>query len=202
MSGQIVYSSTLPDTVRCDLKSGRFMYDLAHWRSEFRFAGPLPLQVTRAPFPIADGPRAPNYAFLPARLASKAEAGDRLPPFRTTQDFYSATEMRYVEYLSRPDVIAGESHGVSDRAHAFPGFDTLMVATGGPLPTPGPDPATDRIVNPVMTRYRGLENGEVVFSGFDGWSWSRADCARLVDAVLTGMWGLTRTVDVRLRPAP
>ena len=74
------------------------------------------------------------------------------------------------------------------------------------LPAPGANPAVDRIVNPVMTHYRGRECGPVVFSGFDCWTWSRADCASLVDAVLQGIWQLQRDpgtgATVKRRPGP
>ena len=46
--------------------------------------------------------------------------------------------------------------------------------------------------NFAMTRYHGSQHGEVVWSGFDIWSFQRAQCIALVDGVLQGMWGLPR----------
>ena len=199
MGGQIVFS---PQGARPDLGPGRFMYDLVHWRSEFRVVTiPVPVEIVRSPFPIGDGRGPARYDRLPTRLASKAEAGDPPPPGRGPDFIFDwTTKDHFVEYLSQPNRIE-ESHAASDRAHDFALLDTLMVATGRYLPAQGPDPAVDRIVNPVMTYYHGYEKGPVMFSGFDVWSWSRADCARLVDAVLTGVWGLTRTPDPG-RPLP
>jgi hypothetical protein len=43
-----------------------------------------------------------------------------------------------------------------------------------------------------MTCYHGRENGSLIFSGFDLWTFRRAQSAQLVDAVLQGMWHLHR----------
>jgi hypothetical protein len=192
-SGERVYSSS---GTRPDLTPGRFMYDLAHWRSEFRFAGPLSVQVTRAPFPVGGARGGPGYSRLPATLVSKREAGDPLPPLRDQTTFYAPTNTHYLEYLSQPNEIPGD-WGASVRGAPGPSsLDTLMVATGPALPPQGADPAMDRVVNPVMTCYHGRDHGSVVFSGFDAWSWSRADCVRLVDVVLGDVWGLTKAPEV------
>jgi hypothetical protein len=43
-----------------------------------------------------------------------------------------------------------------------------------------------------MFYYHGRDNAPFVFTGFDIWSWSRADCQSLVDFVLSDIWGLAR----------
>ncbi len=50
-----------------------------------------------------------------------------------------------------------------------------------------------------MTHYHGAECGSVVFTGFDLWTWARADCRQLVDAVLQGAWGLQRSAEPATR---
>jgi hypothetical protein len=66
-------------------------------------------------------------------------------------------------------------------------LDSLYEATGGALPGPPNNPR-----NVVMTHYHGNENGGVVFTGFDIWTWRRSQCQQLVDGVLRGIWGLPK----------
>ena len=189
-----VYSSL---GLRPDLGPGRFMYDLTHWQSEFRVYGPFTPAVARAPFTSAGLGGANVYTLLPARLRSKSPATDPLWPYRTVSDFYVGNPIYspkgiYLEYLSLPDTILEAKNPSPRHQNEIQALDTLMVATAPQLPVPGSNPAVDRIVNPVMTYYYGGDCGPVVFSGFDCWAWSRADLAQLVDAVLQGVWGLTR----------
>ena len=182
-----VYSS---QGARPDLIAGRFMYDLAHWRSAFTVKLGLPgVRVERSPFPIGGWDGAPSYALLPAELRPRSPATDPLPPLRGS-DFY--TQRLDLEYLSLPNEILEPKNPSPRHQHDIQALDTLFVASGALLPEPGPDPAADRIVNPCMTYYHGVENGPVVFSGFAIWSFARPDCERLVDAVLQGIWGLSR----------
>lgn len=191
---------------RPDLTPGRFMYDLSHWRSEFRAYRPSPVTVTRAPFAGTGRCQADGHALLPALLRPKSPATDPIPPLRIMSDFYTRPRNVSLEGLSLPDTIIEDRCPSPRHRTAIQVFDTLMVATGGLLPPPGPDPTVDRIVNPVMTHYHGSDCGPVVFSGFDVWSWSRADCARLVDAVLQGIWHLPKDAGagttVKRRPGP
>jgi hypothetical protein len=184
-----VYSSV---GLRPDLTAGRFMYDFAHWWSEFHSHRPYPATVTRAPFAGAGRSQTEGLALLPALLRPKSAATDPLPPLRSVSDFYVRTLDVSLEFLSLPNTILEDRNPSPRHAMEVRALDTLMVATNSYLPPPGPNPAVDRIVNPVMTSYHGNECGNVVFSGFDLWSWSRADCARLVDAVLQGIWHLPR----------
>jgi len=66
-------------------------------------------------------------------------------------------------------------------------LDTLMEAQGGSLATliTGQVPAT-------MTYYHGTQAPEFVFSGFDIWTWTKADCISMVDFVLQQIWHLPR----------
>jgi hypothetical protein len=176
-----------------DLKPARFMYDLVHWQSEFRSAQATGVTVSRPPFPIGGWRGAPGYASLPDGLRFKSAATDPPWPFRGSMiDIYRRAEL---EYLSLPDTIVEDAQPSPHHQVLVPVLDTLMVATGSPLPLPGSQPAVSRQVNPVMTYYHGPDCGPVVFSGFNIWTWTRADCVQLVDAVLQGIWGLTRTAD-------
>jgi hypothetical protein len=150
--------------------------------------------VSRAPFPIGTWRGAPHYGLLPEVLRFKSTATDPPWPFRSgnTGAFYRSTDL---EYLRAPNAIVADVQTSPRHEVLVPVLDTLMVATGSPLPLPDPNPAIDRRVNPVMTYYHGPDCGPVVFSGFDVWTWSRPDCVQLVDAVLQGIWGLTRTAD-------
>jgi hypothetical protein len=170
-----------------ELVEGRFMYDFAHWRSEFR-VGTSPAQLRQAPFPIGR-PGGPNYSMLPDAIGPKSPTTDPLPPLRNNpSDFYRS--VLPLEFLTQPNAILEDRDHSPRHEHPVSKEDTLFVATGPGLPPQGPDPAHDRIVTPVMTLYDGDENGQFIFSGFDLWSPSRADAAELVDAVLQGIWHL------------
>lgn len=149
--------------------------------------------VSRSPFSIGGWRGAPQYASLPDGLHFKSAATDPPWPFRgSVIDIYRRADL---EYLSAPNTIVEDVQPSPHHQVLVPVLDTLMVATGSPLPLPDSQPAVSRQVNPVMTYYHGPDCGPVVFSGFNLWTWTRADCVQLVDAVLQGIWGLTRTAD-------
>ena len=182
---------------RPDLGPGRFMYDLGHWRSEFKVLGPVFSRIARAPFPPGGRDAMPSYTAVPATLRAKQPATDPIWPNRPRTEYFVGNPLYSiygfsVEYLSKPNVVIDDWNPAPWCARDVSALDTLMVATGAPLPSQGANPAVDRIVNPVMTYYHGRDCGPVVFSGFDCWTWSRADCVGLVDAVLQGIWGLSR----------
>ena len=194
VGGQRVYSSV---GTRPDLTPGRFMYDLAHWRSEFRVTTTYQVDIARSPFPIASEGGAPNYGLLPAELGCRDPGSEPLWPFRSIGDFYgcpslTASREYSLEYLSLPDTVLEAKNPSPRHQHDIQALDTLMVAVGDHLPAPGANPAVDRIVNPVMTCYHGGDNGMVVFSGFSLWDWRSTDTKQLVDGVLQGIWGLNR----------
>ena len=207
VGGKPVYSSL---GTRPDLTPGRFMYDLAHWRSEFRVTTLSQVNITRSPFPIASGGGAPNYGLLPAAMGCRDAGSEPLWPNRIPSDFYgcpalTSRRMYGIEYLSQPNLVLEAKNPSPRHQEDIQALDTLMVATDYPLPSPGANPAVDRIVNPVMTCYHGRDCGPVVFSGFSLWDFRRTDGAQLVDGVLQGIWGLRRTATVvRLasRPQP
>jgi hypothetical protein len=165
------------------------MYEIPHWQSEFKVLTGQSIRIRRTPFPIGRHWPGRDYALLPEELAIRSQATDPVPPLRTAADFYAP--YLSLEFLSRPGGTVLDCGPFPGREWLRPRLDTLLVATGGMLPAEGPDPARDHIVNPVMTRI-GEGSGSVVFTGFDLWSFSRRDCARLADAVLQGMWRLNR----------
>ncbi len=170
--GTVVFSSTPAGGRAPELEFGRFMYDLPHWRSEFSATSNV-FTLARAAAAPGAWPGAPDYGALPISIRRKSPANDPRPPYRTPGDFYN-TRPFALEYLSQPNEIS------EDGASAL---DTLFIATGGGLPAGG---------QPCMTLYHGSENGEVIVSGFDLWTFTRPDLILLVDFVLQGAWGLER----------
>ena len=188
LRGVLVFSSVGSHP---ELVPGRFMYEIPHWQTEFRVRSLRPARVRHAPFPIGHRWSRLEYAQLPDELALRSPATDPMPPLRDpTSGFYNP--ISFLEYMCPPGGTLVDCGPLGRGGWPRAELDTLMVATGPGLPPEGPDPAQDRIVNPVMTAYGGCAAGSVVFSGFDLWSFSRHDCERLADAVLQGMWHLHR----------
>ncbi len=169
-----------------DLVPGRFMYDWAHWQSEFRMLGLTGPGIARADRDTTTPSAIPIT--LPARLAPRGPVTDPLPPLRTAAAFYNPTWS--IEYLTRPNHVDGPRNPSPRHAADIQLMDTLMIATS-PLLPPLPD-SSGSGVGACMTWYHGQDGASVVFSGFDIWTWPRNDCARLVDGVLGGIWGLSR----------
>jgi hypothetical protein len=169
-----------------ELVPGRLMYDMAHARSELvnMTVSTTATSVSRAlgRFQGNPGP----YAMLPAVFRTKLLArGDTLPPTRTLPTQFYSVSSRSTEFLTQPN-------GILEDASPDPNFpdpqsvlDSLYVVTGLSLPATGNSAVS-------MTLYHGRENGQFLWSGFDIWSFTRADCQQLVDGVLQGVWSLPR----------
>jgi len=126
---------------------------------------------------------APDYAGLPAGLVMRSAATDPIPATRLASQanqFYGAGVG--VEYAIGS--VVTEDFGGPGDVRVESALDTLLDVVGGTI-QPSPSPA--------MLYYHGRENGPVLFSGFDLWSWSRTDAQALVDFVLRDVWGLTRS---------
>lgn len=170
-----------------ELVPGRFMYDLAKWQSEFK-AVYAPLQVrldygrnaVRAPYLGAD---------LPTQLDRKSLAGgDSFPPNRNPSgsSFFYYTSF-YLEYLSRPNAYQ-EDFDPGPGENFASALDTLYYGVGATLV-----PASFNRRNVAMTVYPAYERdptAQIVFTGFDVWSWRRLHCQKVVDFVLQRLWGL------------
>ncbi len=137
---------------------------------------------------------APDYSHLPSTMRFRSAATDPIPPTRLASQaglFYRTTSP--FEYVAAPNVIAERMspHGNSPKLESA--LDTLyQVSSSTLLVSPAP----------AMLYYHGRDNAPVVFTGFDVWTWSRADCQALVDFVLGDIWGMTRNgTRVAGRPA-
>ncbi|MCC6651208.1 MAG: hypothetical protein IT348_08690, partial [Candidatus Eisenbacteria bacterium] len=115
--------------------------------------------------------------------------GDSLPPTRPLSQTtsYFTSDALASEYLTRPNSILEDADPDPLVTSEISTLDTLFEFRGGQLATniTGERPAS-------MTYYHGMEGPPFVFTGFDLWSWTRADCAALVDFVLQDIWGMTR----------
>jgi hypothetical protein len=113
----------------------------------------------------------------------RSSATDPIPATRLPSQqnlFYGASVG--VEYAIGS--VVSEDFGGLGGVRIESALDTLLEVLGGTV-QPSPSPA--------MLYYHGRENGPVLFSGFDLWSWSASDARSLVDFVLRDVWGLTRS---------
>ena len=206
---------------RGELVPGTMMYDIVHWRSEFTALRTRPILRSIAPMTMATRsrvdagdesreleaearPSAINYGLLPLSLQMRDPGSDPLPPLRAPNSFYRPPAA--LEYLSMPNEITEERlprgrHREAERDHAgrpprlISVLDSLYRADAS-IPPGFPS------INTCMTLFHGQESGQVIFSGFDIWTWQRTQCLQLVDGVLQGIWGLTRDPVARVAAVP
>ena len=207
LNGVRTYTSLVSSTAPIpDLVPGRFMYDLAHWRSEFRvFNGFIRVARYDQKDPTSTLPGAwqgrplpdPRYAVLPTLLQSRTPTTDPLSlvPFRTASDYYVNNQAYSsvglsAEYVAYENVILETEQVTPDSSYESSALDTLFLAYG---------PAYPKVllqagdgVNGMMTYYHGSENGPVMFLGSSIWDFRRTQGQALVDFVLGTMWGMTR----------
>jgi hypothetical protein len=175
-----------------ELIPGRFMYDQAHWRSEFKLfkvnGGRIRRYLGR--FESAAG----IYAGLPEEIHLKSTATDPFPPNRAgqAQGVFYQTQFD-IEFLSQPNEILEDQDPRRPHEDFQSTLDTLYKATG---PALQPDTGPAALQSVVMTYYRGAENPPFVMTGFNLWNFRRADLVQLVDFVLQQLWGMTRSVPV------
>ena len=181
-----------------ELVPGRLMFDEAHVRSaigvEPTSAEPARSAAARGGW-SGHGPdgtlSAPDYSRLPAQLHLKIPDTDPIPPTRLAFQgslFYRANAGN--EFVVAPNSIV-ENFGPSGGERLESALDTLYEVSSTQLCV---SPA------PAMLYYHGRENTPFVFTGFDLWSWSRADCQALVDFVLGDIWKLPKS-GAAARPA-
>jgi hypothetical protein len=173
-----------------ELIPGRFIYDQAHWRSEFKQFRINNGTIRRYLGRFEGSPGA--YAGLPPMIRLKTAATDPFPPNRTGQSpsvFYQT--FSDIEFLSGSNEILEDQDPRPPHEDFQPTLDSLFTATAATL-----RPETE-IRSVVMTYYHGADNPPLILTGFNIWNFRRSDCAVLVDFVLQQMWGLTRDV-----PAP
>jgi len=185
VSGALAFSNSLGELI-----PGRFVYDQAHWRSEFKQfrIGGAHIFRSLGRFEGAPG----IYLGLPAEMQAKTAATDPFPPNRTGSqgDFYQS--IFDIEYIS-------SSNRIFEDTDPGPGevlestLDTLYRAAASSLP--------QFQVNAVMTYYHGGDNSPLVLTGFNIWNYRRSQCVELADFVLQQLWGLTRNPVDRGAPA-
>lgn len=177
----LVYSSA--DT---ELVAGRFMFDLAHWRSEITDGTSGQARwSTAGTIPWAGQP---DYSTLPPIMKEKTAATDpfaQYAPNRANQgEFYQAVYS--VEALTKANTIVQDDDPDPNALRMVPTLDTLYATTGGSVGSG----------KPVMTLYHGGENQQFLFSGFPLWYFQRQHVIAMTDWVLQTLWGMPR------RPVP
>ena len=197
---------------RPDLVPGRFMFDLAHWRSEFRVLTSVNVRVARYdqkdPY-VSGNPSTGywkggtftnpnvNYTLLPTTLQPRDPVTDPLWPLRSPGDFYvgntaySANGIN-IEFLSLENYITEQVSVPSkpDSTVEISTLDSLYLVYGTSYP--GQMLQAGEGVNTLMTYYHGQENPPLVFSGTNIWDFRRQDCLAMVDFVLGQLWGLSK----------
>jgi hypothetical protein len=210
------------DGLRPDLTPGRFMFDLAHWRTEFRVYGPVFVRFSRydqpdptvigSPkpptywkgFPNWNPPDHPAYLTLPTTLQFRSPATDPLslwPDRRSNTEYYVGNRTYSsigtdIEFLcvaqSMLEQIPAPTKENPDLTVERSTLDSLYLVYGSGYPKQMNQSSAGEGVNAVMTYYHGLECAPLVFSGMSIWDFRRQDNQALVDFVLNGLWKLTK----------
>jgi hypothetical protein len=191
-----------------DLGPGRFMYDLMHWRSEFRvFEGYIQVARLDQHDPTSTSARAwqgeplrdARYYNLPPLLQSRTPASDPLSlvPFRSAANYYinnSAYSSSGLasEFMTYENIITETRQVTPDSSYEYSALDTLYLAYGKNYTREMLQAGSG--VNSLMTYYHGTENGPVLFLGTALWDYRRTQCQQLVDFVLGDLWGMTKAV--------
>jgi hypothetical protein len=177
-----------------ELVSGHFVYDQAHWRSEFK---QFPVSGGRYKRYLGRFERSPGiYAGLPVELQPKTGATDPFPPIRAGQSPNNFYQTSFVtEFLSASNPILEDlDPGPLENFEST--LDTLYKVTAVALQ---PDTGRSGLQSVVMTRYHGGDNAEFLVTGVPIWNFRRAQCKALVDFVLQQLWGLAPGAPSALR---
>lgn len=161
------------------LQPGNFIYDYAHWQSEYRSpgSGVFTIRRNRGRF---EGTGA--YSQFPDALPLRSIAlGDEIPAWRTSGDVNISTSK--IEALDKPDLVTEDFDPSDAGTDVRSSVDTLYTVSGG-LVAPN---------SVIMTVYSGVQNPRVIATGFDLWSYNRAKLIQVIDGVLQGIWGMTRS---------
>ena len=173
-----------------ELGPGRFIYDQAHWRSEFKQFRVNAGRIRRYLGRYETSPAPYPYQLLPAEIFLKTAATDPFPPNRTgSQSVFYQTQFD-VEFLSGANEILEDlDPGLLEDFQST--LDTLFKVTATTLQ---PDTVLQSV---AMTHYHGPENEQFIVTGFNLWNFRRSNCVELADFVLQRLWGLSRVA-----PAP
>jgi len=170
-----------------ELIPGRFLYDVFKWQSEVKITSG-PLQTVARYFGRHEAPGATTpleYRNLPPTMRPKTPALDPFPPGRTFNSGSFYLTNFDIEYLSLENYIYEDIDPDPIVTNEQSTLDTLYYARGQSLV----QPEFNRY-NVCMTRYVGSSYPPLIFTGFSIWTFTRADCKAMVDAVLKDMWGL------------
>jgi hypothetical protein len=149
------------------LRAGLFPYDVLHMRADMR-----QVQATS----VRLSPKRPaRFAGL-VDLLHRTSAGDPLPPLRGTVPIYV-----WVELVSKPLKIVEDVNPDPAVVDSASTLDTLFIAAGGAAGG-----------QPCGFYYHGRDNPEVIYLGFDLWTWQRSRLIQTIDFFLGNIWGLPR----------
>jgi hypothetical protein len=180
--------------VHGELIPGRFMYDFAAWRSEFKVAA-APMFINRFLGRNPSWPGVPDYNRLPVTMRSRTQSLDPFPPGREGQPgslFYKSTVD--AEFMSVQNFVLEDLNPDPDLVDEQSVLDTLYRVVTFQLPAQSAERVT-------MTYYHGVLSAPFVFTGFAIWDYTRADCQALVDFVLQDIWGLSKNAPAASRSA-
>jgi hypothetical protein len=175
-----------------ELIPGRFMYDQAHWRSEFK---QFKLNNGRIRRYLGRFESTPGlYASLPTEIQLKTNLSDPFPPNRVGQSPSVFYQTQFdIEFLSASNEILEDlDPGPNENFQST--LDTLYKVTGNGLQS---DQGPGALQSVIMTRYHGLDNQDFLFTGHNIWNFQRAQCKTLVDFVLQQLWGIPAPVPMR-----
>ena len=216
--GGVAFASTIPwndpsndqptitfsknSTRHREVVPGRFMYDIAFWRSEYRCPTASPT-ITRYTGRFGDSldyhvpgyPPSP-YANLPAQMRLKSMATDPLPWSRSTGQFYRRSGLN-LEFLQLENYIIEDVNPDPDTTMEVSTLDTLFRVDAQNLAH-----YDTNHQNVIMTYYHGAgrpdgtgapdpgpSHERFVFTGFSLWDYAREDCQKVVDFVVHNIWG-------------
>jgi hypothetical protein len=199
---------------RPDLVPGRFMFDLAHWRSEFRVFPGVNVRFSRYdqkdPTVIGNpnngywrgypfhNPDVDYAASLPRTLAPRDPMTDPIWPFRSPGDWFVGNQsysnngvnfefLALENYITEPVPVPANPESTVQVST----LDSVYLVYGTAYPSQMLQAGEG--VNVVMTYYHGGENAPLVFLGTNIWDFRRSDCLALVDFVLGRLWGLPKS---------
>ena len=183
-----------------ELGPSRPMYEAAHVRSSLGVTTAV-AEPQRSLAAIGgwsgQGPSrtlsAPDYSHAPAAMRLRDPGLDPLPPTRLPSqgNLYYTTTNGFGFVLS-PNFVVEDFSADPAAARLEATLDTVYDVTSIAFPNPSA---------PVMLYYHGRENAPFVYTGFDPWAWTRADCQGLVDFVLGDIWKLSKSARAGARPA-
>jgi hypothetical protein len=164
-----------------ELIPGRFIYEQGHWRSEFKQYKANGGRLRRYLGRFESNPGV--YALLPAEIQLKVASSDPFPPNRTGSSVFYQTQFD-VEFLSAlNEIIEDLNPGPQENFQST--LDTLYKVTATGLQS---DTGPSALQSVTMTRYHGLDNTEILLTGFNIWNFKRVHCKALVDFVLQQLW--------------